>query len=192
MAWRWASVQATLCQMGTHLPSPKRGQSPAQFSAHFYSGQMAGCIKLPLGMGVGLGPSDIVIWGPTPLQKRAQPPVFRPITIVAKTAGCIKMPLDMDVGFSPGNLVLDGDPAPFRKRGRSPGEPPIFGPCPVYSNGWMDQDGTWHGGRRWSRPHCARWGPSSPPQNGGQSPKFWPISIAVSYTHLTLPTIYSV
>ena len=39
---------------------------------------MAGCIKLPLGMGVGLGPSDIVIWGPTPLQKRAQPPVFGP------------------------------------------------------------------------------------------------------------------
>ena len=27
----------------------------------------------------------------------------------------------------------------------------------------MDQDGTWHGGGPWSRPHCARWGHSSPP-----------------------------
>jgi len=29
----------------------------------------------------------------------------------------------------------------------------------------MDQDDTCHGGRYRSRPHCARWGPSSPPQN---------------------------
>ena len=28
----------------------------------------------------------------------------------------------------------------------------------------MDQDGTCHGGRPWSSPHCARWGHSSPPQ----------------------------
>ena len=26
----------------------------------------------------------------------------------------------------------------------------------------MDQDETWHGGRPRSRPHCVRWGPSSP------------------------------
>jgi len=32
LAWRWASVQATLCLMGTQLSSPKRGQSP-KFSA---------------------------------------------------------------------------------------------------------------------------------------------------------------
>ena len=41
-------------------------------------------------------------------------------------------------------------------------------------NGWMDQDGTWHGGRRWSRPHCARWGPSFPPQKGAEPPIFGP------------------
>ena len=29
-------------------------------------------------------------------------------------------------------------------------------------NGWMDQDETWHGGRLRPRPHCVRWGPSSP------------------------------
>jgi len=27
---------------------------------------------------------------------------------------------------------------------------------------WMDQDETWHVGRTRPRPHCARWGPSSP------------------------------
>ena len=34
----------------------------------------------------------------------------------------------------------------------------------------MDPDETWHAGRPWPLPHCARWGPSFPPQNGGQSP----------------------
>jgi len=36
-------------------PSTKRGQSPpSQFAAHFQCGQTAGCIKIPLGMEVGL------------------------------------------------------------------------------------------------------------------------------------------
>jgi len=30
------------------------------------------------------------------------------------------MPLGMEVGLSPGEFVLDGDPAPFPKRGRAP------------------------------------------------------------------------
>jgi len=33
--------------MGTQLPSPKRVPSRPQFSAHFYCGQTAGCIKTP-------------------------------------------------------------------------------------------------------------------------------------------------
>ena len=39
-------------------------------------------------------------------------------------------------------------------------EPPIFGPCLLWQNGRMDQDGTWHGGGPWSRPHCIRRDPS--------------------------------
>jgi len=35
LAWRWALVQATLCYMGTQLPSLKRGQSSPIF-AHLY------------------------------------------------------------------------------------------------------------------------------------------------------------
>ena len=48
----------------------------------------------------------------------------------------------------------------------------------LWPNGWMDQDETWHGGR--PRPHCVRWGPSSPKGGWGvaQTPIFllWPNS----------------
>jgi len=50
--------------MGTQLlPPQKTGQSPPQFSAHFYCGQTAACIKMPLGMEVGLSPGDILLDG---------------------------------------------------------------------------------------------------------------------------------
>jgi len=50
------------------LHSPKKGQSPPpQFSAHFYCGQMALCIKMPLGMAVGLSPGDFVLDRDPPL-----------------------------------------------------------------------------------------------------------------------------
>ena len=74
--------------------------------------------------------------------------------------------------------MLHRDPAaPFPKRRQSP--TPIFGPCLLWPNGWMDQDGTWHGGGPRSRPHCARWGLSSPPQIRGHSPQYTHISIVV-------------
>jgi len=41
------------------------------------------------------------------------------------------MPLGMEVSLSPGNLVSDGDHAP------------LPGPCLLWPNNWMDQDGTW-------------------------------------------------
>ena len=59
LAWRWASVQATLCSMGTKIPQ-KRGHSP-QFSAHVCCGQTAVCIMIPLSMEVGLTLGDIVL-----------------------------------------------------------------------------------------------------------------------------------
>ena len=50
--------QATLLQKGAE----------PQFSAHFYCGQTAGCIKMPLGTEVGLSLGDIVLDGnPAPL-----------------------------------------------------------------------------------------------------------------------------
>jgi len=70
--------------------------------------------------------------------------------------------------YRSGHTVLDGDPAPLPKKAA---EPPIFGPCLLWPNRWMDKDGTWHGGGPRSRPHCARWGPSSPPKRG-HNPQF--------------------
>jgi len=35
-----------------------------------------------------------------------------------------------------------------------------FGPCSLRLNGWMDEAGTWHGGRLQPRRLCVRWGPS--------------------------------
>jgi len=46
---------------GDSAPLPKKGGRASQFSAHFYCGQTAGCIKMPLGTEVGLGLRDIVL-----------------------------------------------------------------------------------------------------------------------------------
>jgi len=84
------------------------------------------------------------------------------------------MPLGMQVGLETGNFMLGRETAPRPKKGS---EPPILGPCLLWPNGWMDQDETWYAGGSRSRPHCARWGPSSPPQKEGRVPNFRSISI---------------
>jgi len=94
-----------------------------------------------------------------PSPKRGEAPQFSAHICCGQMAGWIKTPLGREVGLSPSDTVLDGDPAPFSQKGRSP---PIFGPCLLWLDGWMDQDATWRGGRSRLRPHCARWGPSSP------------------------------
>ena len=48
-----------------------------QFSAHFYCDQTAGCIKVPLGMEVGLNPRDFVLDGdPAPPPLKGHRPQF--------------------------------------------------------------------------------------------------------------------
>ena len=57
-------------------------------------------------------------------------------------ARLIKMPLGMEVGLDPGDIVLDGDPCSSPpQKGAEP--PPIFCPCLLWINGYMDQDATW-------------------------------------------------
>jgi len=109
-----------------------------------------------------------VRWGPSSIRPSAH-------VYCGQTAGRIKMALGTEVGLGPGHIVVDGDAAPLPKKGA---EAPMFGPFLLWPNGWMDQYGTWHGGRPWSRPHCARWGPSPSPKWPeppifGQSP-LWP------------------
>jgi len=111
-----------------------------------------------------------VRWGPSPPpQKGAEPPrQFSAHFSCGQTAAWIKMPLATEVGLGLDNIVLDGNRLHLRKMGRSP--LPNYGPCLLWPNGWMDQDGTWHEGGPWSRPHCARWETSSLPRKRGQSP----------------------
>jgi len=60
--------------MGT--PLPKMGAAPlSQFSTHYYCGQTAGCIKMPLGMEAGLSPGDCVTWGTSPLPQKGWNPL---------------------------------------------------------------------------------------------------------------------
>ena len=80
---------------------------------------MAGWIKMPLGMKVGLGPGDFVL-DEDPAQLSAH-------VYCGQTAGWIKMPLGMELDLGPGYIVLDGDPAPPPERGTA--APRLFGPC---------------------------------------------------------------
>ena len=68
---------------GPSPPLPKGGGFTPIFG-HICCNQMAGWIKLPLGMEVGLGPGDIVLDGDPAPPKRAQPPIFGPCSTVAK------------------------------------------------------------------------------------------------------------
>jgi len=73
---------------------------------------------------------------------------------------------------------LDGDPASLSKGA----QPPIFGPCLLQPNGWIDQDSPWYGGRPRPRRHCVRWGDPLPKKGDtsapdGHNPNFrilWP------------------
>ena len=125
-----------------------------------YRGQTVGWIKMQLGMQVSLGPGHIVSDGDPapPPQRDTYPHQFSVHISCGQMAGWIKMSLGMEVGLCPGDFVLN--------------IAPNFWPM-SWPNGWMDQDGTWHGGGPRSRTHSARWGPSSPPIKGAESsPRF--------------------
>jgi len=70
----------------TAIPRKKGTPTPTQFLAHVYCGQMAGWIKTPLGIEVDLGPGHIVLDGVPAPAKGAQPPSFRPMSIMATVA----------------------------------------------------------------------------------------------------------
>jgi len=72
--------------VGPSSPLPQRGTAhPPKFSTHVYCGQMAGWMKLVLGMEVGLGPSDFVLDGsplhPFPKGGGAPSPIFGPFLL---------------------------------------------------------------------------------------------------------------
>jgi len=152
-------------------PCRKGDRAPSQFSAHFYCGQTAVCITIPLGTEVGLSLGDIVLDGdPTlpPPKGHSPSPIF---------GQCPLWPngwRDNDATW------YGGRPRPRRVRVRwepSSAQPhSIFGPSLLWPNGWMDQDATWYGGKSRPRRRCVRWCRSSR-LKGAQPPSFWSMSI---------------
>jgi len=88
------------------------------------------------------------------------------------------MKLGKQVGLGTGHIVLDRNPASPppkghmgtqpspQKGGRAPPPKKKNPPCLLWPNGWMDQDGTWHGGRPQPSRLCLRWGHSPLPKRG--------------------------
>ena len=85
-----------------------------------------------------------VRWVPSPLHKKGQSPQFLAHVYCGQSAAWIKMPLGMEVGLGPGEATEfdagDQFKLPIEKSAHSPR--PIFGPCLLWPNGWMDQDAT--------------------------------------------------
>ena len=81
------------------------------------------------------------------------------------------------------DVVLHGDPAPPPQLKGA--RPPVFGPCLLWLNGWMDEGATWYGSRPQPRPHCVRWEPSSHHDRGTaqQPPSFQPMSVVATVAH---------
>jgi len=73
----------------------------------------------------------------SPPPKRHSPQFLAHICC-GQMAGWIKMPLGRVVGLSPSDIVLDGTQLPPPKMCTAP----VFGPCLLWPNGWMDEDAT--------------------------------------------------
>ena len=149
-----------------------------------YCGQTVGWIKMKLDTEVGLGSGHIVLDGnpaPLPPKEGIAAPHFLAHVYCDQTGPWIKMPLGMEVGLGPGHIVLDGDPAPHPQKGHNR---PIFGPCLLWPNGWMDQGATWYEGRPRPRPHCVRWDPA-PPKRGTALSIFGPCQLWPTVAHLS-------
>ena len=106
-----------------------------------------------------------------PSPERGGAPQFSSHVHCGQTAACIRIPLGTEVGLSLGVIVLDGNhQQPPSPKGE---QVPIFGHCPLWPNGWMDQDATWYGGKPRPRRRYVRRGRSSP-RKGAQPPVFGP------------------
>jgi len=144
--------------MGTHLPLPKGGEPSLIFGpfllwpngwihqdATWYGGR-----PRPRRHCIRCRPSSPSC---PPQKKGGTPPIFGPY-LLGQTAICIRIPVGTEVGLSLGDIVLDGDPARPSLKGHT--LHPIFGPCILWPNGWMDEDATWYGSRPRLRPHCIK------------------------------------
>jgi len=98
--------------------------------------------------------------GPSPLPIKGRSPHFLTMSIVAKRLHGSRCHLVWRKASAQTTLCSMGTQLPPEKRAHPPH--PIFGPCLVWPNGWMDQATTWYEGKRRPRRRCGRWGRSSP------------------------------
>jgi len=115
--------------MGTQLPLPRKGGTAPQFSVHVCCGQIAGWIKIALGMMVALGPGNIVLDVDPAPPKEHSPPDFGSY-LLRPNGWMDEDALGTKVGVSPGHILLHGDIAPLPKGAL----PPIFGPRLLWPN----------------------------------------------------------
>jgi len=132
-----------------------RATAAPHFSAHVYSGQTAGWIRIPLGTQVGLGPGNIVLdvyWAPPQAERgtSALPSLCGPC-LFEHSAGWIRIPLGTWVD----------DPEPQKAAQHSPKFSANV--CCGQTAGWIKMPlGRNLEGRPQPRLHCVRWGPNSP------------------------------
>jgi len=100
---------------------------------------------------------------PAALLKKGAPN-FRPMS--GQAAASIKMPLGTEVGLGPDDMCMGTELPPPKKRDGAPS--PICGPCLLWPNSWMYQDGTWHGGSL-GPGHVVLDGDPAPSRKKGQS-----------------------
>jgi len=96
-----------------------KGRPSEQLLSSCYCCQTAGCIKMPLGMEVGLSSGDFVFDGDPPAPRTEGTPAtsqFLAHVYCVQTAGRVKTPLGTEVDLGSGHIVLDGVPA-LRQRG---------------------------------------------------------------------------
>ena len=177
-----------LCvRWGHRSPPQKRGGAPQIFGPCllWLTGQMD---QDGTWHGGRLRPKRLCVrWGPSPpLQKGGAPLKFSAHVYCGQTAGWITPAFGMEVGLSPGDFVLDGDPAPLLKKGAEP-------PLQFLAHFYCAQTG---GCTKISLGVEVGLRPGDFVLDGDPAPlNFSPmfiIVIAVSYTHLTLPTILRV
>jgi len=122
-----------------------------------------------------------------PQKKGHNPHQFLAHVYCGQTARRIKVLLDTEVNLGPGDAVLDGvaaSPLSPEKRHSAP----VFSPCLLWPNSWMDEDATWYRSGPRPRPRCVRWGHSSPPPRLG-SCLLWPRSPISATAELLLRVV---
>ena len=98
---------------------------------------------MKLGMHVGLGPGHFALDGdPAPPPQRGTGHNFRPISVVVKWLDGLRCHLVWRQASAQATLCQIGNQLPSPKGA----DPPIFGLCLLWPNGWIDQDDTEHRG----------------------------------------------